>query len=296
MPDTRVRRALLFMPGDDPKKIATGAALGADCIIMDLEDGVALNRKQAARDTVYQAMTGGMIDFWRTERLVRLNPADSGLQEADIDATIRASPDGYVIPKAERADDLRALAERLSVEEDRLGIELGTIKLLAIIETALGVVNLREIAASTDRLVALMFGAEDLAGSLGAVRTPGGDEVAYARSAVVIHAAAFKLQAIDTVYVDLRNEAGLRAATQSAMELGYTGKMAIHPAQVKTIVDVFTPSELEVIKARRLIDAYRKHQAEGTGVFAFDGKMVDMPMIRAAERVMARARAAGKVP
>lgn len=295
MPDDgRIRRALLFMPGDDLKKIAKGSGLGADSVIMDLEDGVALNRKTEARKTILHALWSNEIDFGRTERLVRVNPADTGWQDEDVAATVSGRPDGYVLPKVESAQEVQILSARVAVEERKLGIAEGTIKLLALIETARGVVNLREIAGSDPRLVALLFGAEDLAGSIGAVRSAEGMEVFYAKSAMVIHAAAFNLQAIDSPYIDFRDTDGLRAETEIAVRLGYVGKMAIHPVQVEIIADVFTPSDEEIEYARKLIEAHQEHQQQGIGAFAYEGKMVDMPMIRSAQRILARARAAGR--
>lgn len=293
--DSRVRRALLFIPGDDPKKIRKGAGLGADTVILDIEDGVALSNKAAARQTIFDALTDEALDFGRTERLVRVNPASTGWQAEDVAATITARPDGYVLPKAERADEVQRLADAIAEGERRAGIEPGTCKLIAIIETALGVVNLREIAASHPRLVGLMFGAEDLAGSIGAVRTPEGLEIAYARSAVVLHAAAYGLQAVDMVYTDFQDLDGLRRETRTAIQMGFTGKTAIHPAQVRVIEEAFTPSDEEVARARQIVRHFEMQQADGTGVFAYEGKMVDMPMLRQAQRVLARARASGNL-
>lgn len=291
----RVRRAILIMPGDDPKKIAKGAALGMDSIIMDLEDGVALNNKDKARQVVQQALAAGEIDFGRTERLVRLNQAKKGMQIEDITMTVLGKPDGYVLPKVESAREVQQLSHTLLEREIILGIEPGTIKLIALIETAKGVVNLPQIAQADPRLVALMFGAEDLAGSMGAVRSDHGDEVFYARSAVVLHAAAFGLQAIDTPYIKLNEPEGLRSEAITARQMGYTGKLAIHPTHCDVINEVFTPTDDEIDHARRLIEAHDAKQSEHKGVFVFEGTMVDMPMIRSAENVLARARAAGKV-
>lgn len=291
----RLRRALLFMPGDSLKKIAKGAALGVDSIIMDLEDGVALNSKAVARETVLQALSSGEIDFGTTEKLVRVNRPHKGLQAEDVDKTIRGRPHGYVLPKVESAREIQQFSHTLLERELLLGFEPGEIKLLAIIETSRGVVNLRDIAHADQRLVALVFGAEDLSSDIGAVRSKAGWEVFYARSALVIHAVAYGLQAIDTPFVDLNNLDGLRDETRTAMEMGYTGKLAIHPNQVQPIVEVFTPSDAEIEAAQKLITSHNAHQESGTGVFAYEGRMVDMPMIRAAERVLARARAAGKL-
>jgi citrate lyase beta subunit len=286
-----IRRALLFMPGDERHKIEKGAGLGVDSVIMDMEDGVALSNKAAARATVAAALQE--IDFGRTERLVRINPVGGTLWVDDLDATVSARPDGYVLPKVENAAQVQAVAARLSAEEVARGWPEGSIRLLAIIETAMGILNLRDIAGSSSRLDALLFGAEDLAGDIGATRTAEGWEVFYARSAVVLHAKAFGLQAIDTPFVQLGDIPGLLAQTQTARTMGYTGKLAIHPRQVEPIQQVFTPTPEEIAQARRLIDTHTTHQTAGIGVFDLDGKMVDMPMVRAAETVLARARAAG---
>lgn len=289
----RVRRAILFMPGDDRHKIEKGAALDVDSLVMDLEDGVALNRKAEAREVVRDALK--TIDFGRTERLVRLNPVvDGGLWEADINAIIEGRPDGFVVPKVESAQQLAILSEHLSRVERKYGWLPLSLRLLAIIESARGVINLDAIATSTPRLSALIFGAEDLAGDIGAVRTPDSWEVFYARSKVVIHARAHDLQAIDTPYIDLTAEdSNLMAAAEQAHYMGYAGKLVIHPRHVDAVQQVFTPSQQEIDRAKALIEAHRQHQAGGEGVFAYEGRMVDMPMVRAAETVLARARAAG---
>jgi citrate lyase beta subunit len=282
-----VRRALLFMPGDDRRKIEKGAALGVDSVIMDLEDGVALNHKPAARETIRAALQE--VDFGKTERLVRVNPANSPFHLDDLEATINGQPDGYVLPKTDSADTVRAVDAWLSAAERKRGWQVGNITLLALVETTLGIVNLREIAGSSPRLQALIFGAEDLAGDIGAVRSIEGKEVFYARSAVVLHAKAFGLQAIDTPFVRLDDEPGLISETTQALNMGYTGKLAIHPKQVAPIQQAFTPSAEEIERARALIAAHDAQQAAGMGVFVYEGKMIDMPMIRAAQAVLARA-------
>ena len=287
-----VRRALLFMPGDDLHKIEKGAASGVDSIIMDLEDGVALNRKEAARATILKALQ--TVDFGRSERLIRINPVGSDLDSDDLAATLPGHPDGYVIPKVERGEDVQRVSNRLASAERLNNWKSGAIRLLAIVETARGIVNLKEIASSDPRLDALIFGAEDLAGSLGAIRTRDGWEVFYGRSAVITFAAAFDLQAIDSIYAEFEDTAGLIGDALRALEMGYSGKLAIHPRQIHHITEVFTPTDDSIAQARRLVEAHEAHQQRGTGAFALDGKMVDMPMVRAAERVLARARAAGK--
>jgi citrate lyase beta subunit len=274
---------LLFVPGDDARKAAKAAAAGADAVVLDLEDAVAADRKIAAREIAAASLAN--LDFGASERLVRINPVGSGLDAGDLEATLSARPDGYVIPKVESQDQIREMVRRTS---------LGPVPLLALIETARGVVNLKEIAGADPRLQGLIFGAEDLAGDLGAVRTREGWESFWARGAVVTVAAAFSLQAIDTVFIDLDDEEGLGKDAALACQMGYSGKLAIHPKQVPLIAAAFTPSDEEIARARRLMELHARHQASGTGAFALDGKMVDWPMVRAAERLLARARAAGK--
>lgn len=276
---SRPRRTLLFVPGDDPRKIAKAAGSGADSVVLDWEDGVAANRKSEAREATARAL--GTVDFGATERLIRINPVGTGLGEEDLQSLRHIVLDGVVIPKVEASDEIREVSRALASKR---------LPILALIETARGVVNLKEIAASHDRIEALLFGAEDLVGDLGAVRTAEGREALWSRGAVVVTAAAFSLQAIDTVFVDLQDEEGLRRESRLAATMGYSGKMVIHPKQVPVIAQAFTPSAEEVDRARRLVEAHARLQEQGTGVFVFEGRMVDRPMVRAAERLLARAR------
>lgn len=280
----RPRRCLLFMPGNDFKKIQKGIGLGVDCVVMDLEDGVALNRKVEARATIAAALRD--LDFGRSERMVRLNPIGSGLEHDDLAAVLPHHPDSLMLPKVERADQVQWVDQQL---------EGTTARLLAIIETARGIINLKEIAAASERLDALVFGAEDLAGDIGATRTRAGREVFYARSAVVLHAAAFGLQAIDTLCIDFDDEAALIEDAQLGVQLGFGGKLAIHPKQVQVIQASFTPTDEQIAAAQRLIATHDEQQAHGTGAFALDSKMIDMPAIRAAQQILTKARAAGKI-
>jgi citrate lyase beta subunit len=289
----RPRRALLFCPATERRKLEKAARLGADAVIIDLEDSVAPSRKAEARAAAARALSE--LDFGRSERLVRVNPRGAGLEE-DTRATgsIRRPPDGYVLPKVDSAAEVKVFARLLGGLERKAGLRPGTIRILAIIETAKGIVRLDEIAGSDASLEALIFGAEDLWGDIGAVRTREGREVAYPRAAVAIHAAAHRLQAIDTPFVDLQDQAGLLAQTREALTLGYTGKLAIHPAQVGPIQETFTPGPEEIEEARRLIEEHERQQARGMGVFVLGGRMIDMPMVRAARAVLARGRAAGR--
>jgi citrate lyase beta subunit len=283
------RRALLYMPGDDRHKIEKALTLKVDCICMDLEDGVAFAHKPAARQTIARALRE--LDFGRSEKLARINAVDSGLETDDLAAVLPAHPDGIVIPKAESPEQIQWVAERVEAAELAGGWPLGSIRLIADVETARGMLNLKEIAAHP-RLEALIFGAEDFAVSVGATRTVQAWEVFHARSALVMAAAAYGLQAIDMVSVDFRDLEALAAEARFGAGLGYTGKQVIHPAQVGPVQAAFTPDEAAVAAARTVVEAYEAHQKEGRGAFALQGKMIDLPLVRAAQNVLARAEAA----
>lgn len=288
----KVRRSLLFVPGDSQRKIEKAASLDADVVCLDMEDGVALSQKPAARDSIRHALQN--VNFGRSERMIRINPYGSGLETEDLRLTIAGRPDSVLLPKVESAEALHWLDAQLAAAEQTNGWPAGGIEMLAMVETARGIVNLKEIASASPRLTALIFGAEDLAGDIGAVRTREAWEVFYARSAVVTHAAAFGLQAIDMVFVDFNDTEGLLRECRQGVELGYAGKQLIHPNQIAPTNEAFTPSEAAIARARRVVEAYEQNKAAGLGAFALDGKMVDMPVVKAAQHVLAKARAAGK--
>jgi citrate lyase beta subunit len=292
-PSRSARRSLLFMPGDSMRKIEKSLSLDVDTVIMDLEDGVALNRKSEARQTVASALQ--TLDFGPRERIVRVNALETGLVQDEISATAPGRPDAYLAPKVEDASDLHALDRMLSQAEETNGLPRNRFRLLAMIETALGVMNLRAICRATPRLDALVFGAEDLAASTGAIRTHAGWEIFYARSAVVTAAGAYGLQAVDCVYVNFSDAEGFSADCSFARQLGYVGKTLIHPSQIDAANRIFAPSAQEVEWAQRLIAAFEAHQNSGAGAFSFEGKMVDMPILRSAQRVLERAKAAQKL-
>lgn len=291
---SRIRRALLFSPGDDRPSIEAAAAIDVDAIVMDLEDGVVLNRKEQARQIIAHAL--GSVEFGHTERLVRINAVsdDNDLWYLDLEQTLPHNPDGYMLPKVESAEQVKRADDIITQAERRYGWLYHSVHLLAIVETALGFVNLKAIASAAPRLTALVFGAEDLAASLGAVRTSDGWEVFHARSALVLHAKAYGLQAIDTIYTDLTaNDSQFVTEVEQAHYMGYTGKLAIHPRQVPQIQKAFTPSAARLRDARQLLAAFTEHQQGGQGVLMHAGRMVDLATVRAAEQLLAQARTIG---
>jgi citrate lyase beta subunit len=287
------RRALLYMPGDDRRKIEKATTLGVDCICMDMEDGVAITRKVEARAVIAQAMKE--LDFGTSERCIRINSFGSGFEKFDLAAAVATNPDAIVVPKIETAAQVQSISEYIEMYELSGKLEVGTIRMLVGVETARGILNLREIAEADKRLEAIIFGAEDFAASVGATRTREATEVLYARSAVVAACAANELQALDMVYIDFHDVDGLRLEAEQGARLGFSGKQIIHPNQVAAVQEAFTPSAEAIEYAQRVVKTFAASQKEGKGAFALDGKMIDMPLLKNAQNVLDRAKAAGKI-
>jgi citrate lyase subunit beta-like protein len=283
-----VRRALLYVPGDDRHKAEKATTLNADCICLDLEDGVAVNRKGAARDEVAKSLAG--LDFHDSERMVRLNSLSSGLCGLDLETIMPARPDGVYLPKVNTADEVHWINEQILAFEGRMGIDLGMLALVIGIESTLAIMNLPDICRASTRLSGLIFGAEDYIADLGGIRTPEGEAIFHARSVVVTCAAAYNLQAIDMVCTDYKDENRLLEECQSGMALGFSGKQVIHPAQVTPVQQAFTPDVVAVERALRIMKAYQENITKGKGAFVLDGKMVDLPVVKAAERLLARVK------
>jgi citrate lyase subunit beta/citryl-CoA lyase len=283
------RRSVLFSPGDQPELLHKAPLSGADVVVFDLEDAVAPEQKSDAREAVRSVLADPSFDP-DCEVCVRVNPVGVAA-DADLDAVLDGDAsdavDAVMLPKTADADDVRTL-DGLVDEHDR------SLPVLALVETAAGVLHAAEIAAA-DPTDALVFGAEDLAADLGATRTEDGTEVLYAREHAVLAASAADVDAVDTVYTDFEDTAGLREETAFAAELGYDGKMAIHPAQVDPINEAFTPDGDRVEWARKVLAAKEEADAADAGVFRVEGEMVDAPLVAQAERVVERARAAGAI-
>lgn len=280
------------MPGDDRRKIEKATTLGVDCICMDLEDGTALSRKAEARAVIAQAVKE--LDFGRAECCIRINGVGSGFERDDLAAALAARPETIVVPKVETAEQVQWVSGEIESYELANGLPLGGIRLLVGVETARGILNLKEIAGADKRLEAIIFGGEDFAASVGATRTPEATELLYARLAVVTACAAFDLQAIDIVTIDFRNPDIARAEAEFGAKLGFSGKQVIHPAQVEPVQAAFTPSEEAIAYARRVVETFEAHQGQGRGAYELDGKMIDLPLLKNAHKVLERARATEK--
>lgn len=287
----KARRAMLYMPGDDLHKIFKGLNSGVDSICMDLEDSVVMHNKDSARNNILEALLS--MPKTKVEKLVRINPVKSNFVIDDLNTILKGNPNGVVLPKVKSHHEVEWVSDHIGKYEKINGMKHNSIYLLVIIETALGVLNMKKIAGTNPRLNGLIFGAEDLTSEIGAVRTSEATEVLYARSAVVLMAAAYNLQAIDMVFLNFKDTESLRKECIQGLHLGFTGKQIIHPNQIDTVQNVFTPSKEAIVDALNIIDAYKKHNAIGIGAFALEGRLVDTPVIKSAEGVLARARQAG---
>ena len=287
------RRALLYMPGDDRRKIEKATTLGVDSICMDMEDGVAMNQKVEARAVIAQAMKE--LDFGTSERCIRINSVGSGMEKYDLAAALTTNPDAIVVPKIESAEQVKWVSDHIETHELSSNKSIGTVRLLVGVETAKGILNLKEIASADKRLEAIIFGGEDYAASVGAVRTKEAIELLYARQATVTACAANDLQAIDIVFIDFKDPEGLRVEAEQGAGFGFSGKQIIHPNQVSVVQEAFTPSDDAIEYARRIVESFESSQKEGKGAYALDGKMIDMPLLKNAQKVLERAKAAGKL-
>lgn len=281
----RIMRSWMFVPGHQRRMIDKTYGLKLDVAMFDLEDGVPPGEKDTARAMMAETLAGpstGMLRF------VRIHPAGTKAIEADLPAVIRPGLDGLTLTKVHCPEDVSQVSAMLDEREEQAGLERGSVRLLATIESAKGLVQAAAIAASSPRLIGLMFGAEDFAMDLGMFNLRQGEagDFLYARSALVVAAASQGLQAIDRVYLDIWNPAGLEGDTRLARDLGFTGKALIHPAQIEIVETVFRPTDAEVAYARRVVEAFEAAEAEGAGAVALDGQMVDLPVVERARRVL----------
>jgi len=287
-------RSLLFVPGDSEKKLEKGFSASADAVIVDLEDSVAPANKPKARSLAGEAI-GARPSGHRV--YVRVNDLTTGLTDADLAAVVPAKPDGLILPKSQGGADVQHLSTKLRVAEIEAGLPDGGIAILPIItETGLATLSTATYAGCSPRLVGLTWGAEDLAAEIGARtnRDAHGrytDVFRLARSVTLLAASASAVAAIDTVHVDFRDLDALRTECLEAERDGFTGKLAIHPAQVSVINEVFTPSREAVEQAQALVAAFG--DAGNAGVVALDGRMYDIPHLKRAQRLLSRARDAG---
>lgn len=288
-----MRRSMLFLPGNTPNMIINGDSLGADSIILDLEDAVSPDEKDSARLLVRSALKD--MGFKGVEITVRINSIDTDYWKHDLDAIIPLRPNLIMPPKASCAEDIRMMDAYIAEVERRNGIEVGTVKLIPLIETALGVENAFNIASACPRVAAIFLGGEDLTADLRCKRTKEGNEIDYARKRLVMAARAAGVDVYDTPFTDVNDDEGIEVDAQYAKSLGFTGKSAIAPRHVKVINAVFSPSEKDIEYAKLVFEAIRLGKEQGKGAVSLRGKMIDKPIVERARQTLEAARQLGLV-
>lgn len=286
----RLRRTMLFMPGNNPSMLQNADILGADSIILDLEDAVSLTEKDSARILVREAVKS--LYYKGVEVVVRINPLDTDYAMEDIDNIARVKPDTILVPKATEEAMIKVDTEVTRIEKEE-GFEPKSIRLFALIESAYGVENVYSIIKSSDRIEGVLFGGEDFTSDMGVKRTKEGDEIFYARNKVATACRACRVDSIDTPFTDTNDFEGLVIDTAKAKNLGLTGKSAINPRQVDSIHSVYAPTEAEIVYAEKVMEAKDAALEQGLGVFSLNGKMVDLPVINRAKATLELAKILG---
>lgn len=286
----RLRRTMMFVPGNNPGMMADAHIYGPDSIMLDLEDSVTMAEKDAARLLVYQALK--TVDYGNTEMVVRINPLNTPYGKKDIEAVVKAGVDVIRMPKTETAEEVVEVEREIERVERELGC-VGRTKIMAAIESTLGIVNAYAIATASPRMMGIALGAEDYCANLKAQRTPGGDELRLARETIVVAARAAGIDALDTVYSNLNDMETFQQEVEYIKTLGFDGKSIINPRQIEVINEVFAPKEKEITKARAIIAAIKEAEAKGSGVIALNGKMIDRPVVIRAQRTINLAIASG---
>jgi citrate lyase subunit beta / citryl-CoA lyase len=281
-------RTLLFAPGNHPRKVEKVFQTGTDVVILDLEDAVAISEKVVTRATVVEALKSPRPNLG----YVRVNAFDTEYCFDDVHSVVGDWLDGIVLPKVESSGQLEAVDWMLSALERERGLEEGKIDLLPIIETGLGLDRIDEIAHAETRVKRLSFGAGDFTRDMGLIWTPNEAELYYARSRFALASRAARLEPpIDTVFIDLRDIEHFEKSAITAMQMGFQGKLCIHPSQISISNQVFTPTEAQIIEAKKHIEAFNIAEAEGSASIQVGGYFLDYPIVEKAERILALAAA-----
>jgi citrate lyase subunit beta/citryl-CoA lyase len=287
----RLRRSVLFVPGGHPRRIEKAPSAGADTLVLDLEDSVAPDEKDRARELVAAALREGKAGD--AEAAVRVNAPDTAHFAADLEAAVLAGAEAIMLPKAQGAEVLAEVDARIDELESERGPG-ARVRLLALVETPAGVVRLGSLADAAGRIDALCFGHADFAREMGLAEADASRGVIlHARCALAIAARAAGVSAIDCVFLDVRDERAFREDVARGMSLGFEGKLCIHPTQVRIANEVYTPTAERVDYARRVVEGWERALADGSGVFSLDGRMIDAPLVAIERRVLERARRAG---
>ena len=286
-----MRRSMLFLPGNNPNMIINAGCLGADAVIFDLEDAVAPAEKDAARILVRNTLR--YSDLSGCEVVVRINSVDTEYWRSDIDFILPEAPDVILLPKASTPEDVLAADAYMCKVEAKLGLKNGTVALMPLIETALGVENAYAIASASKRVCALFLGAEDLTADLRCKRTKEGREIEYARQRLVVAARAAGVEVYDTPFTDVNDDDGIVVDATLAKSLGFSGKASISPRHVEVINRVFSPTMAEIEYAYEVLDAIELAKKQGKGAVSLRGKMIDAPIVARAEQTIEAAVALG---
>ncbi|MDP2874863.1 MAG: aldolase/citrate lyase family protein [Holophaga sp.] len=289
----KLRRSLLYVPGNMPGMLQNIPVFETDGVMIDLEDAVPLQEKDAAR-----LLTRNFLRFFQNrnkEMFVRINPLDTPYAASDLQEILPALPDGIRLPKADNPEIVERLDTLLTEQEEKLHLEIGYFKIIPSIESAQGVLNCVETAKASSRIVALAFGAEDYTASMEIDRTKTGEELFSARTRVVWAAKAAGIQVIDTIFSDVNDMDALRAETVLVKRLGFTGKSLVNPRQIEVVHDVFRPTPEEIENAVEVMEAIKRAREMGTGVISLRGKMVDAPVVTRAARTLRSAIAFGMI-
>ncbi|ATW24985.1 HpcH/HpaI aldolase/citrate lyase family protein [Candidatus Formimonas warabiya] len=289
---SKLRRTMLFIPGNDPGKLQSAGIYRSDCLVFDLEDSVSVNEKDAARILVRNAI---MYIEYPSEIGVRINGLDTSYGRDDLATILPAKPAFIRLPKAEKVDDIQELDRIISAAERKYQFQSGTIKIVLTIETAKGILSAYHLAVASPRVIGIGMGAEDLVADLKGSRTREGNELLFAKSQILYAARAAGVQAIDNVFSDVNDEEGFREDTNWGRILGYDGKSVIHPNHIPIVHEIYAPSEKEIDLAKNVLAAYQEAVQNKSGVIALNGKMIDGPVVTRAERVMQYARALGMI-
>ncbi len=280
----------MFVPGNNPGMMADAHVYGPDSIMLDLEDSVSMAEKDTARLLVYNALKS--VDYGDTEMVVRINPLNTPYGKKDIEAVVKAGVHVVRMPKTETAEEVIEVEREIERVEKEIGA-LGRTKIMAAIESALGVVNAYAIATASPRMMGIALGAEDYCANLKTQRTKGGDELRLARETIVVAARAAGIDALDTVFSNLNDMETFRAEVEYIKSLGFDGKSIINPRQIEEVNKIFTPTEKDIEKAKAIVAAIKEAEKKGSGVIALNGKMIDRPVVIRAERTISLAKAAG---
>lgn len=287
----RLRRTMIFLSAQKPGLIKDPLIYGADSLMLDLEDAVAENQKDAARFSLYHALK--TVDYGDTEVIVRINGLDTPHWREDVRVCVAAGADGVRIAKCESAGDVIAVEKAVEAAEEEFRKEKGRTLLMAALESPKGILNAQEIAAASERMFGIAISGGDLRRTMQVSPVRGGVELNTARGLVVLAARAAGVQCFDTVFTDLNDEEGFRAEVLLDKQMGFDGKSLVNPRQIAAVHEIYAPSEKEIIAAEKIVRAVRENAAKGVGVFTVDGKMIDIAFLPGAERTIALAKACG---